>query len=184
MAQRKGYVFISYGREDGVKEFAARLYQDLKAADLSPWLDTKNIEVGADWPQEIGSALNSCSALLAIMTKKYVSSIYCKKELYYAVNNKKKVYPLIYDDVSTWKDHESSQGVAYMIEGINWTFFRPGKDDYSASIRALIGSLDGDLQGVDLTEHPAVASWSCSKLNLGEYRAAVYTVLCLKVAAG
>ena len=137
-------IFISYGREAGVKEFVEKLHGDLSRAGLSVWLDTADIGVGSNWPQEIGIALNHCRALIAVMTKKYVrESDYCEKELYSAVKNKKRIYPVIYGDVSEWRDSDddAGAGVLYMIEGINWAMFRPGVDNYPQSLKKLIEAL-------------------------------------------
>ncbi len=140
----KADIFISYGREEGVKEFAKRLYTDLKRNGFKVWLDVECIPVGSSFPQEIGIALMHCKALIAIMTKKYVcESDYCKKELYTAVEEKKAVYPVIYEDSSLWKSSEEGAGVCYMTRGLNWSMFRPGQDDYSISLNKLVEVLKG-----------------------------------------
>ena len=64
------------------KGFVRQLISDLEAAaNLSVWLDTV-IPAGSEWPREIGLALQNCEALIAMVTKKYVCSRYCKCELY------------------------------------------------------------------------------------------------------
>ena len=132
-------IFLSYGREDEVKAFVRRLKLDLEAAGLSTWLDVDDIPTGSDWHNEIGVALENCRALLAVITKKYVSSRYCKGELYVANGNKKSLFPVIYEE--GWKDSPESAGVSYAITSFDWAMFRPGKDDYQKSLARLIEGL-------------------------------------------
>ena len=117
-----------------------QLKSDLEAANLSVWLDTE-IPAGSEWPREIGLALQNCKALIAVVTKKYVCSRYCKCELYVACDKHKDIFPLIYED--GWTECEEGAGVRYMISAYNWTFFRPNIDGYSASLQKLIGGLKG-----------------------------------------
>lgn len=118
-------IFISYGREEGVSEFALELYSKLKEAGLDPWLDIKNIGPGEDWPKAIGQALSRCKAFVAIITKKYVAeSQYCEKELCVVANQRgKKIFPVLYHDHSDWKDLKNGEGVNLMISNINWCMY-------------------------------------------------------------
>ena len=77
MAQCEKDVFISYGREEGVREFVKRLKVGLEAGGVSVWLDVGDIPAGSDFHQEIGLAVQSCRALVAVLTKKYTQYNYC-----------------------------------------------------------------------------------------------------------
>ena len=138
-------VFVSYGREDEVKKFVCKLKKDLESAQLSVWLDEEDIPAGTEWPRVIGIALSECKALIAVLTKKYVSSRFCKSELYVACTNQKPIFPLIrekgWDSVSVDKECE---GVKYMIAASNWVSFLP-TDDYGSAIQRLIAGLKGRL---------------------------------------
>jgi len=50
-------VFISYAREDS--NAAKSLYEDLKKANLNPWLDKESILPGQNWESEIGKAIKN-----------------------------------------------------------------------------------------------------------------------------
>lgn len=132
-------IFLSYGRDEGVKEFVVKLKRGLEAAGFHVWLDTCDIPSGSEWPQVIGLALLECKALIAVVRKKYVSSQYCKGELYVACSNKKHIFPIIYED--GWKESADGAGVNYMIAAYNWAMFRPGQDKYSLSLQKLIDGL-------------------------------------------
>ena len=47
-------IFIAYVHEDA--EIALRLYRDLKAHGLAPWMDSQKLLPGQNWPREIGRA--------------------------------------------------------------------------------------------------------------------------------
>lgn len=100
------------------------------------WLDSDEIRSGSDWHGAIGTGLEGCKAVVAVITRKYITSRYCKGELYTADGGKKLVFPVFLEDVDL-SATELSRGVKYIISGINWTFFRSGVEDYSASLANL-----------------------------------------------
>lgn len=53
-------VFISYGREPEVVLFVKQLKKDLETNGLSVWVDTDDIQLGADWRAEITSGIDNC----------------------------------------------------------------------------------------------------------------------------
>ena len=134
-------IFISYGREDEVKDFVTKLKLYLEGRRLSTWLDSTDIPSGSDWHAEIGVGLQNCRALIAIITKKYISSKFCKKELYGANTDGKKIFPIIYEDFDLGASGDLGAGVKYVIGDINWTFFRKGKDNFDESLAKLIDGL-------------------------------------------
>lgn len=142
-------IFISYGREDGVREFARKLKGDLEANGLSVWLDVDDIPTGSDFHVEIGVALRSCRALIPILTKKYVHSRYCKGELYVANSQEKVLLPVIYED--GWDEGEEGAGVNYIVAAYNWAFFRPERDDPQESLNKLICGAKLKLSGTALS---------------------------------
>ena len=135
-------LFVSYSREDTVKEFVRKLKRDLERAQLSVWLDVEDIPAGTEEPVALAiafSALSNCKALIAILTKNYISSTFCKGELYFASCNQKPIFPVVREEgwdtavVST----ECSEGVKYMKATCNWVSFLPSDDD-GAALRELV----------------------------------------------
>jgi len=49
-------VFLGHVREDA--PFAARLYSELQAAGVSPWMDVRNLLPGQNWPRAIENAID------------------------------------------------------------------------------------------------------------------------------
>jgi hypothetical protein len=134
-------IFLSYGREQEVQAFVLRLKHDLEKNGFSVWLDLEDIPAGSDWHAAIGTGLYKCKAIIAVITKKYITSRYCTSELYTAEGDQKGIFPVIFEDVN-FEESEKSMGVKYVIGGINWLFFRPSIDDYVTSLASLINGLN------------------------------------------
>ena len=135
--EKKIYIFISYGRETDVTNFVKQLKRDLEANDFSVWLDLESIPSGSDWHGAIGTGLQECTAIIPIITKKYIESRFCMNELYTADGDKKLIFPIMYEDVDL-ASTEGGRALKFIVSGINWTMFRPGRDDYSDSLQKLI----------------------------------------------
>jgi hypothetical protein len=66
-------IFISYARED--EQSAQRLYDDLKNAGLSPWLDKQNIYPGQNWEDAINKAIGQSRYFIALFSSASVEKI-------------------------------------------------------------------------------------------------------------
>jgi hypothetical protein len=64
-------VFLCYAREDAA--LAKRLYADLKAAGLSPWMDTEDLLPGQKWKHLINEALKRSSYVLILLSTRALS---------------------------------------------------------------------------------------------------------------
>ena len=146
-------IFISYGREEGVREFVKQLKADLEANGVSVWLDTDDIPIGSDFHVEIGVALKSCRALIPVLTKKYVHSRYCKGELYVAIGEKKVLLPVVYED--GWDEGREGAGVNFIVTPLVWAFFRPNQDNYQKSLSRLI---KGAKLNLKLSDQPMITT--------------------------
>ena len=151
MMAAKCQVFVSYGREESVKKFVRKLKIGLETEQLSVWLDEEDIPAGTEWPKEIRSALRECKALIPVVTKKYVSSQYCKSELYVAHSYKKPIFPIIRED--GWNKSDDGEAVMFLIAAGNWAMFRP-VDDFSISWEKLVAGLKGIEGGKELMSFP------------------------------
>ena len=107
---------------------------------FSVWLDTEDIPAGCDWHAAIGTGLDQCKALIAVISNKYINSRYCKSELYTANGDQKLIFPVIIENVD-FSCTERARGVKYVVSGINWTMFRPGYDDYQLSLDKLVSGM-------------------------------------------
>ena len=137
-------VFVSYDRDDTVNEFVRKLKRGLEGAQLSVWLDKEDIPAGTEKPVlAIRIALRDCKALVVVVTKKYISSSFCKSELCVAYEKKKPVFPVIREegwDVLQQSMLKECEGVKYMKATSNCVRFLPS-DDCSAALQKLIAKL-------------------------------------------
>jgi hypothetical protein len=87
-------VIISYSRNDS--DFVDRLEADLKAQNLTVWVDRRKLEGGQVWDTEIQGAIDHCRVLLMVISPAALESPWVTKEYQYALKRHKEVIPLRY----------------------------------------------------------------------------------------
>ncbi|MDO9375672.1 MAG: toll/interleukin-1 receptor domain-containing protein [Ferruginibacter sp.] len=92
-------IFFSYSRFDSV--FVLKLASDLRAAGAIVWLDQLDIPPGKHWDSEIEDALKNANCLLAILSPKSLESDNVMDEISFALEEKKKVIPILLTDPGT-----------------------------------------------------------------------------------
>ncbi|HJN53348.1 MAG: TIR domain-containing protein [Pseudomonadales bacterium] len=81
------YIFVSYSHEDSDVVFPE--IQWLKDQDCNIWYD-EGIVPGAEWTDELGKAIEEADRFLFFVTPNSVASQYCRDELSFALNHRKK----------------------------------------------------------------------------------------------
>jgi hypothetical protein len=92
--QMEGKIFFSYSRFDA--SFALKLAKDLRAANLSVWIDQMDIPPGAQWDLTVEEALRACVAVLVILSPKAVGSRSVMDEVSFALDGNRKILPVVY----------------------------------------------------------------------------------------
>jgi two-component system, NarL family, response regulator LiaR len=128
-------VFISYARKDG-KEFAERLYDDLKANEVEVWLDRHDIQGGKEWNRELENAIETAGSFIVILTPAAVESIYVENEIIAAIDRGIAVIPLLALDCK----------VPLALKRLQYIDFRR---DYQAAFRELFQVLQPKERHVD-----------------------------------
>ncbi len=90
-------VMISYARADAY-HFAARLADGLRQHQIETWLDTAEIEGGADWKRRIEEAIRDCKVFLAIRSPEGRNSDWVCNERLLALKLRKPIVPLLAKD--------------------------------------------------------------------------------------
>ena len=141
MAESKD-VFLSYGRDpERVDPFVTQLKSDLEAAGISVWRDKDDIKAGSNWPNKISVGIHDSRAFLCVLTDMYVSiSDICKRELDYALAQRKIVFLVLYETV-IWDKNENVKGVSFALGNINWADFRSDKVDYQEALQSLVTAM-------------------------------------------
>ena len=78
-ADAGGHVFLSYRSDDA--EFTLLLAAALRRAGVRLWMDRLSILPGEDWRNVLQAALHSAVATIPVITRGYVESRYCQREL-------------------------------------------------------------------------------------------------------
>lgn len=93
MATQRAPAFLSYARENS--DLALRITADLKAAGATVWLDQLAIRPGQQWDREVEQALDSCSAVVIILSPAAVQSDHVMDEVAYGLREGKTVIPVL-----------------------------------------------------------------------------------------
>ncbi len=119
------HIFISYSRKD--IDFAQKIVDALAANNLDTWIDWKSIPKGEDWEQEIYRGIEEADAFLFLISADSVASQMCNKEIAHAVENGKRILPIVIRDADPKIIHSE-------ILKRNWIFCRDGQDDFNKAI--------------------------------------------------
>jgi hypothetical protein len=94
MQGAKPKIFFSYARADS--EFTLKLAKDLRSAGVDLWMDQLDIAGGDRWDSAVEKALKDCPCLLVVLSPRSVNSTNVMDEVSVALEEKKKVVPVLY----------------------------------------------------------------------------------------
>ena len=129
------HIFISYSRKD--IDFAGKIVQALAEENLDTWIDWKSIPKGEEWEQEIYDGIEAADAFLFLISPDSVRSEMCNKEIAHAVNNGKRILPILIQDTGT-------EIIPKDVSKINWIFFRDGQDNFEKAIDEIRETVNTD----------------------------------------
>lgn len=133
-------VFVSYRRMD--VSFVKQLYAALHAAGREIWVDWEDIPPGSiAFTDDIRRGIDNANAFLCVLSPRYLESEYCLMELDYAVQQNKRLIPVVLEKVD-------GLDVPDAIGHINWIFFVPHAgqaNTFDESFPRVIEALEADL---------------------------------------
>jgi formylglycine-generating enzyme required for sulfatase activity len=94
--EKQRRTFLSYSRIN--KDFALKLAKELKSAGFLVWLDQLDIPTGARWDNELEKALEECEIFMLILTPAAIASENVKDEIGYAIDNSKRILPILLEN--------------------------------------------------------------------------------------
>lgn len=94
-SQAPGY-FFSYSRKDS--DFVLRLAGELRAAGALVWVDQLDIVGGDRWDEAVERALRDCPGMVLVLSPQAVASQNFLDEVSYALEERKKVVPVLYQE--------------------------------------------------------------------------------------
>jgi len=92
-------VFISYARED--RAFVERLRRALVDRGRSVWVDLEDILPTEEWWKKICAGIESADHFVYVLSPFSIASDECRRELAHAVENHKRLVPVLYRDVES-----------------------------------------------------------------------------------
>lgn len=122
--------FISYARPD--ETFARRLYNDLTAAGIRPWLDRYDIPPGAIWDDEVQHGLAVCSHTVIVVSEAALSTRSVLSEADYADSRGKKLFAVA-------REALVNERLPRRLRAFRW--FDAAGQDYDAALQGLLSVL-------------------------------------------
>ena len=132
-------VFVSYSRKD--KESAKKLVSALEQCEMETWIDWEDIPPTADWKDQIKAGIESSDGFLFLLSPDSVTSEICWEECDHAVQNGKRLIPIVVRDVIAGQVHPA-------LAKINWIYNRE-QDHFEEAISKLLSSIRSDLEWVE-----------------------------------
>lgn len=148
-------VFISYSRRD--KDFTQKLVDALITAKREVWADWASIPAASDWNAEIKEGIEKTNMVLFVLSPEWIKSNECRKELSYAVEMGKRLFPILYIPVDP-KD------VPPELAKINWVYMRD-TDDFDKAFQTLCSAMDTDLDWIKTHTRIQVRALEWDKKN-------------------
>ena len=96
-SSRPAEVFLSHASAD--RSFATRLAEVLRAHHIPVWYSSTDIVGAQQWHDEIGAALGRCDWFVVILSRASVTSVWVKRELLFALNDRRyqnRIIPVVH----------------------------------------------------------------------------------------
>ncbi len=90
------YVFFSYAHKDS--QIVIPVIRELDKRNCRLWYDA-GIEVGSNWPQVVASHLKDSELVVFFISRNFIASQNCRREVNYAVAEKKRMFCVFIEDV-------------------------------------------------------------------------------------
>lgn len=90
------YVFISYAHKDAAVVLPC--IEALKRKNINVWFD-EGIQAGSEWPEYIAEKVFFCAKFVTFISRAYLESQNCKRELNFAISKKKDLLSVFIEDV-------------------------------------------------------------------------------------
>lgn len=162
--------FLSYSHQNKVE--AETICDVLKKAGREVWFDP-SLAIGEQYNITIAEAIQNCDCFVAVFSLSYFKSMYCKKELIYALEKlHKKILPIVIED-----NLEMPPEIELLMSGITLFFMTDGvnegsllnelkKPDVVADNQEDVIVIS-DYEEIPITEKMAIIKY-CRELQFGE----------------
>lgn len=108
----KPYIFVSYSHRNSAT--VKKIIDHLQCAGYRVWFDG-GIEAGSEWPEYIADHLNRCECVLTFISKTFLDSQNCRRELNFALDLKKPVLNVYIEEVELTAGMRMQLGLSQAI---------------------------------------------------------------------
>lgn len=144
------FIFISYAHKDS--DFVGPVLDKLYERGYRIWYDN-GIKSGEEWGQSVAQNLKRSKLVLAFISEDMIQSQNCKREVYFAVNNKIQILPIFIKDYM-----DMPEGLAMQLE-LTQSIIRNRYPDENAFIDEIISTIERyklDVQDYSRSKKPLV----------------------------
>jgi hypothetical protein len=128
-------VFLSYAHKDN--HYRKQVQKALEKRGLSVWVDDRGIAPGESWQEAVQEAIDKACVVVVILSPDAKESRYVNRELNYADNQKKRIFPIL-------ARGSAKNAIPFIISGIQYVSigkvskdkFADVMDDLADAIRA------------------------------------------------
>lgn len=128
-------IFLSYSRRN--IPFAKQLFTALQNSNRSVWADWDDIPAASDWDAEIKEGIRQAESVIFVLTPDWLKSAECKKELDYAVQMGKRLFPILHINID-------ARDVPPELGKINWVYMRES-ENFDKELQTLCAAMDANL---------------------------------------
>ena len=108
----KPYIFVSYAHADS--KDVMEVITDMHDRGYRVWYD-EGIEVGSEWPECIAEHLRGANLMLAFISKAYMRSDNCRREMHYALMKRIKVINIFLEETEMTPGMEMQIGNIFAL---------------------------------------------------------------------
>lgn len=105
-------VFLSYAHKDN--HYRKQVQKALEKRGLSVWVDDRGISPGVSWQEAVQDAIDNACVVVVILSPDAKESRYVNRELNYADNQKKRIFPIL-------ARGNSKNAVPFIVSGIQFS---------------------------------------------------------------
>lgn len=128
------FIFLSYSRTD--LQRALQLQEALQAKGHTIWIDVRGIEPTDQWRRVIYQAIDKADTFLYLLSPDALASTFCTEELIYALENKKRIIPVVVEKVS-------ARDVSKQVADLQWIFCLE-EHDFNQAVDEILTALEID----------------------------------------
>ena len=107
------YAFVSYSHLDSGEVYS--IISAMQDREMNIWFD-EGIQVGDEWPEEIGERLIGCEAVIVMLSSNSIKSANVRREVNMAMSENKKVIVVLMDDVPLSPGMKLQFGMYQMLD--------------------------------------------------------------------